>query len=550
MKQSKNLIKPLQKSVNFDGVREFDNNEIQNLHSQERPNCWSLPVVTLTSIAISFPNITDRKSNQLLVAVSEGLYFAKLIEKSLDGNGDLTNNSKVADAVLVGVELYKRWQDEDLQKADLKGKTLEETLQKLSDIAEKIVTSFTIDTNNFLVTLSAECKNMALNNEKLVRVSSLVLMSTAMANFMESLRSMGDNEIMLNLADLGILVITIVVNVGIHIGQMSSYVGVGLILAEEIISIVSLLLLLVILCSSALVVPTAKRYIKSQYNQMHKRVSNDDELVVWGSKFAIDELRVVVRRYWVMIKSGSPQFVIACSVICITSGVVCLLMALTLLQVLIKVPSIYNFADSSYSNYKWSINWILVIQSIGLALGTIGPLLRWFDASIFKSSKIGHKSFKDELKVEDYWTQRLTQWRHSTLPLKKGHHKLRKLLHDTKNKLLNICILVQILTVLASKLFLLISAIFVKGLMFCFYHIKILKACDSKKSDDTIESKLRSGMEMDFSRYILLLEGEAELPKRTLKNICNEMDKLTQNGKMKQSKNLIKLLQKYVNFDG
>ncbi|KAK6117946.1 hypothetical protein DH2020_048309 [Rehmannia glutinosa] len=318
--------------------------------------------------------------------------------------------------------------------------------------------------------------------DKLARVSSLAIMSTAMSNFMVSLGSMENNEIVVNLAALGVLVITIAIR-------------------------------------------------ESQYNQMHKRVSN--EQVSWGI-FTTDELRVVVRRYWVMAESGSPQFVMARSVTCIISGVVCLLMALTLLEAQIRLPSVFKGYKVS-SNYKWSVKWILVVQSIGVALGSIAPLLRWFNVAYFKSSSIGRKRFRDELRVEAYWTQRLEHWRDSPLPLKIGYHKFRKLLHDAKRLLLNFCIVVQILIVVVSKLVLLMSATFVKGLMFCF-----MKARDSKASDDL----------EDFSRYVLLLEGEAELPKRTLKNISNEVDKLIQIGKKKQSDNLIELLKKSVNFNG
>ncbi|GFP92380.1 hypothetical protein PHJA_001382100 [Phtheirospermum japonicum] len=373
-------------------------------------------------------------------------------------------------------------------------------------------------------------------NDRLAWVSSLVLMPTAMANFMASLGSMEDNEILLNLAALCILVITIAGDVCIRTGQTSHF---GWVMDEDIVSTVIMLLLLAILCSSAVMVPTAKRCIESQYNQMHKRMSN--EQVNHIGKFTTDELRVALRRYWVMAESGSPQFVIARSVACVTSGLMCLLAALTLLEAHIRVPLVHRDARRTSSNYKWSIDWILVIQFIGVMLGTIAPLLRWFTAAHFKSTRIGHKSFKDEFKVETYWTQSLKLWRDSpSLPLKTQHLMFRKFLHDTKRLLLNFLIGVQILIVWASKLVLLVSAVFVKGLLFFFSYIKNSKARDSIESCDL----------NDLSHYVVLLEGEEELPKRTLKNICNEVDKLIQMGSTKQSKNLIKLLHKSVNFNG
>ncbi|GFP87483.1 hypothetical protein PHJA_000892000 [Phtheirospermum japonicum] len=376
-------------------------------------------------------------------------------------------------------------------------------------------------------------------NDRLARVSSLVLMSTAMANFMTSLGSMENNEIMLNLAASGILVITISGNICINIFQVRHYYAAKLTLGEKIVSTVFMLLLLVIFCSTAVMVPMAKRYIESQYNQMHKRISNE-RLVKGHGNFTTDELRLAVRRYWMMAESGSPQFVIARSVTCVTSGVMCLLMALTLFEAHVRLPLEYITLSQNSSIYKWSTSWILVIQSIGVALGTIAPLLRWFTAAQFKSTMIGHKSFRDEFKVEVYWTQSLKHWRDGPLPLKTGlHHKFRKFLHDAKRLLLNLCIGVQILIVLASKLVLLFSATCVKGLMFC-----------RSEETDEFQSRAGNGMEMDFSRCVLRLEGEAELPKRTLSNICNEVDKLIQMGKKKRSKNLIKLLRKSVNFNG
>ncbi|KAL0319756.1 UNVERIFIED_CONTAM: hypothetical protein Sradi_5237100 [Sesamum radiatum] len=181
-------------------------------------------------------------------------------------------------------------------------------------------------------------------------------------------------------------------------------------------------------------------------------------------------------------------------------------MALILFEALITMPLLYRSPTIS-SNYKWSINWIFVIQSIGVVFGSVAPLLRWFTVVQFKSSELRHKSFKEEFKIA-----------------------------------LNICIAVQIVIVLASKLVLFISAPCVNGILFCFHHIKKFKACDSLES--------RAGTELDFSHYVLLVEGEPGLPHKILTNICNEADKLIQKGKNQQPKSVIKLLQRSVNFNG
>ncbi|GFP92375.1 hypothetical protein PHJA_001381600 [Phtheirospermum japonicum] len=370
-------------------------------------------------------------------------------------------------------------------------------------------------------------------NDGLARVSSLVLMSIAMTNFMASLGSMENNEIVLNLAALGILVITIAGNVFTRLFQIRHYTKLAD--GEEVSSTVYMLLLLVTLCSSAVMVHTAKRYIESQYNQKHKMISNEREDHI--RKFTIHELREKVRRYWMMSESGSPQFVIAHSVPCVTAGAMCLVLALTLLLAYIRVPLENRNKNTNNSDYKRSTNWILAIQTIGVTVGTVAPLLRWFTAAHFKSTMIGHKSLKDEFEVEAFWTRTLEQWRDSPIPLRLGHQKFRKTLHNAKRLLLNFFIGVQFIIVFLSKLALLVSAVFVKGLL-C---IKKFRARKSRESDDHPN---------DLSDYVLLLEGEAEVPKRTLQNICNEVDKLIRMGKKKQSKNLIELLQKSANFNG
>ncbi|KAL3631472.1 hypothetical protein CASFOL_024456 [Castilleja foliolosa] len=369
-------------------------------------------------------------------------------------------------------------------------------------------------------------------NDQLARVSSLVLMSISMTNFMASLGFMENNEIMLNLAALGILVITIAGNVLIRLFQIRDYTR--LTLSSEVSATVYMLIFLVILCSSAVMIRTAKRYIESQYNQMHKRISNERVI----GKLTSRELRIELRRYWMMTESGSPQFVIAHSVPCVTAGVMCLVLALTLLVAHIRIPLENRGSEMNNSDYKWSTTVILSIQTVGVAVGTVAPLLRWFAAARFKSTTIGKKSFRDEFKVEPYWTQTLKQWRDSSIPSRLGHRTFRKKLHDANRLLLNLFIGVQILLVLSSKLVLLVSAIFVKGLLFCFSYIKIPRAQNS--SDSNLN---------DLSDYVLLLEFGAEVPKTTLQNICNEVDKLIRTGEKKQPKKLIQLLQKSVSFN-
>ncbi|CAI9787313.1 unnamed protein product [Fraxinus pennsylvanica] len=243
-----------------------------------------------------------------------------------------------------------------------------------------------------------------------------------------------------------------------------------------------------------------------------------------------------------MAVTGCPQFVMSRSVTCTASGLMCVLIALTLAEAHIRILITYPGDDTS-SAYKWSIKWILYVQSIGVALGTIVPAFRWFTAARFKCSALRRKSFKNEFKIETYWIQRLVDWKESSLPLQVRHRKWKKFLHAIRRLLLNYCLGVQILLVWASKLVLLISASF-------FHHIKKLKIFVIRASDETSGTESGGNAQLDLTRYVLLLPGEPGIPKETLKNIWNEVDKVTEKGKRQKLINLIELLHKSNNFNG
>ncbi|XP_057808837.1 uncharacterized protein LOC131023307 [Salvia miltiorrhiza] len=245
-----------------------------------------------------------------------------------------------------------------------------------------------------------------------------------------------------------------------------------------------------------------------------------------------------------MAETGSPQFVVARSAISGTSGLLCLLAALTL--ALARARSLVVAPSSGFrreiSNYRWSIKWILCIQFVGVVIGTIAPLFRWFVASWFKISEMERKSFGDEIKIEEYWTSRLVEWRGRSLPFQVQNRVWKKLLRDAVRLLVNFCIGVQIIFVSAGKIVLFLSARFGKAIFLCF--------CKNLRPHSMRESESRDGAEVDFSNYVLLLEGERQLPDQILKNICNEVDRLMQIGENKQPKNLIRLLKKSANFNG
>ncbi|KAI3739548.1 hypothetical protein L2E82_29957 [Cichorium intybus] len=74
--QDKNLLKFLEKSIGFEGVENFDIHQVRPILSIEVPNIWSLPIITLTCIAIALPNIGKEETTNLFKCVGEDILVA------------------------------------------------------------------------------------------------------------------------------------------------------------------------------------------------------------------------------------------------------------------------------------------------------------------------------------------------------------------------------------------------------------------------------------------------------------------------------------------
>ncbi|KAI3677263.1 hypothetical protein L1987_86886 [Smallanthus sonchifolius] len=105
-KEPHNLMKLLSKSTGFNGVVEFDNDQVPPLYPEKTNNCRSLVVVTLTAIAISLPNIANDHFNMLLSSMREGLQIVRHIEECLNADGDSVKARKSARHIWTEVEMY------------------------------------------------------------------------------------------------------------------------------------------------------------------------------------------------------------------------------------------------------------------------------------------------------------------------------------------------------------------------------------------------------------------------------------------------------------
>lgn len=81
--KSLNIDKTMENSsIGFRGVAKFDSDQVPFLVCEEPANCWALPVVTLTSIALALPDIKTLLNQAKIWPILKGqqkLYGRELI---------------------------------------------------------------------------------------------------------------------------------------------------------------------------------------------------------------------------------------------------------------------------------------------------------------------------------------------------------------------------------------------------------------------------------------------------------------------------------------
>ncbi|KAK9070198.1 hypothetical protein SSX86_010598 [Deinandra increscens subsp. villosa] len=138
--QNKDLFKLLEKSTGFKGVENFDTDHVQPLLSVEFVNSWSLPIVTLTCIAVALPNIRKDTIKSLLRSVGEGLSYTHLVEEILNHENENVNVRKATTILWNELEHKCKWLDKALGKDAFRGNTSTEILKWFSNRAKEMVT--------------------------------------------------------------------------------------------------------------------------------------------------------------------------------------------------------------------------------------------------------------------------------------------------------------------------------------------------------------------------------------------------------------------------
>ncbi|XP_024984259.1 uncharacterized protein LOC112520191 [Cynara cardunculus var. scolymus] len=379
--------------------------------------------------------------------------------------------------------------------------------------------------------------DMPSDNEQGAKYLGIAFLFTMLANFLPSLGGMDDKELFMNIIALGILIITIIVNIGIQTATQ-------FVLANVVVEMSIIIFLLLWPFWVALTVPTSRRVLEHQYKELHESALNRQEV-----KFSSTELIHHVKKYWMMAETGNPQFVLACSPICSASGLICSYFAASSVSQLMIL-----FGDNSKfwygkSDYKWSINVILTVQLIGILVGSIAPIFRCITAiSYFNLSKEWSINHLNMFNIEKHWTQWLRQWKSNHVDSHIPGRHCKIFLHNVKSLILNFCIALQVTVVVICKTLCLVPTCMM--LLFyscCHFCNSLLKRF--KKDSDASNNSVRSEIE-EYIGYVLQIEDGAKLSNRLLRNMLRSITKLLHKSEEKQPINLIKFLEKSRGFNG
>nr|XP_043623685.1 uncharacterized protein LOC122595399 [Erigeron canadensis] len=364
------------------------------------------------------------------------------------------------------------------------------------------------------------------------KVSSILFLITMLANFLPSFGLMNDRELLFNILALGILIITIIVNVCIQMATHVFYV-------HDAFNLVPVLFTF----SVALTVPASRRILEHQYRELHELDSNNQEI-----SFSSKGLVHTIKKYWMMSETGNPQFVIACSPISCAIGVVCLFNASQVCGVLVAELLMPSYFSYGRSDYKWSIKLIITMQFIGVLVGSIAPTFRCVTSiSYFKISKNWSAKHLNMFRVERQWTQKLHQWKRSHIHSHIPGRYCKIAFQAFKNGILNFFIALQIMFVIICK----IISLFPKSCLILFscgwYFFKSwLK--NFKKAPNVSNTDANSEIK-EYTRYALQIEDDAEFSERVTRDALKSITQLLQVSN-EESINLLKLLHKSTRFDG
>ncbi|KAG9131489.1 hypothetical protein Leryth_027706 [Lithospermum erythrorhizon] len=406
--------------------------------------------------------------------------------------------------------------------------------------------------------------SMPRKQDQLVKLTSSAFACTVMANFLPSLGSMENKELLINMVASAIYVVTIQVNICIQLATGVIY----MFCMEHVLVLCLMFVMFGILVSSALTIPATKSYFEQKYTRRYQeamlacRFSN----VTCKTKKLRDDLN----RFWMMAHTSSPQFVVGRLATCTASGAVCLLNTIVLAEATFRaffIPGTFQFCKGE-SDYKWSSTMILIVHSVAIVIGSIAPAFRWLNAiNIISPVTVASESWKVHLEVEDYWTRSLTMWKEHPFLLGVRWQFCRKIVHNVKDHLLDVCILVQIMMVFFCKLIRLLSiylAAFPIIVWRCCCNMFRILCCklpsnsvhgshspSSNSADGSSHGPYVYCPEPTLNNYVLHLKGEKNLNNVMMRKNFDATNEWIKMGMKRRSEHLEEYLKSLTNkFDG
>ncbi|KAJ0745406.1 hypothetical protein HanPI659440_Chr10g0398311 [Helianthus annuus] len=348
--------------------------------------------------------------------------------------------------------------------------------------------------------------------DQVAKLGSMAFMCTMMANLLPCLGTMDSNELLSNITALGILVITLVVNVCI---QMQTG-AVSISTHKEDPRIIQL-------TSPTHISTHPNPMMDSKYQKGHDIASKHIQPSP-GKIVTVDELEKHVRNHWVMLESSRClHFITACFNTTSASGVICVLV--TILHTYTMSGTIKAMLAKDYdSDYRWSMLVILIVQSIGVLIGTIVPLSRCFATLSFEGFfSIHFKVFK----VERYWTDKLNDWKQASIRLPFHSRRLNVVIETSKRLFIYICIQLQKGVVVLCKIIALIPLVFVMCVCYCWMPVFSLWISDANRN---------------IKIYVLYFKNGMWVGERTVEGFSKSVNPLIQKGAKGQPNYLIKLI--------
>ncbi|XP_019195821.1 PREDICTED: uncharacterized protein LOC109189663 [Ipomoea nil] len=381
-------------------------------------------------------------------------------------------------------------------------------------------------------------------NDNLSKINSTVFLTVAIGEFFTSLGSMNGTDMLTNLTALSILVFTVLVDLCIQLG--TGVLDFSL-FPEIIFALVLLFCMFIAIVCTALTVPAIKKRAESKHQTLVKQM----EAAAGGHLLRVEELRLSIIKYWVMATSGSPQLLITRLASFIFSNIISLFSALIIFQGVLRSKTTSTDAywsttcQNKQSDYKWSVPLIIFFQFGVAMVSFVSSIILLTQVLICKYEDNGIKISRKDFTVEPYWTENLREWRQSPIPMRIQRNKLLiKLLHHIKRLILTFFILLQTLVVIFIKF----------SCMVCFYgwfplvyfgnHLWKQLLSELEVSNDQMRE------EIDLSHFVILVEGEKQLPKSLLRTIIFKLNIHVNGGKRQQPRSLLNLLKQSFFYKG